>query len=286
MATKKTVAKKVVAKVPAPQVTPQYEYISVEKAERFLNHNSVNRTLRPGYVEKYAADMKAGTWTTCYAPIVIYDDHEIADGQHRLFAIVESGIGQWFLVVRGADKASGLNIDMGLGRTLVDNARISGVGGQLSNGLLALSRAIEEGDRSTKRAARKTGKFATNTERLACVTKHREAAEFAMHNGGKGRGFNNAIINAAIGRAWYAEADKDRLIQFGRVFSSGFGEGAPDNAAIAMRLYFQANPGVVTNKWRDTFLKAQNAVYYFMRRKPLLVIKGVAEERYPSKKAA
>lgn len=276
---KKATKKSAAPKVAAPKVTPQYEYISPAKAEQMLNKNTENRKLRPGHAETLAADMKAGTWTTCYAPIVIYDTGIIADGQHRLWAIVDSGIGQWFLIVRGADKASGLNIDMGLGRTLVDNARISGVDTGLSTTLLSLCRAIEAGDRANIGR----GKGQTNTQRLAHVSKHREAAQFAIHNGGKGRGFNNAIINGAIARAWYVEPDKERLTAFGKVFSSGFGEGEEDSAAIAMRNYFQSNQFLVTTGWRDAFLKAQNAVYYFMRRRKLFVIKGLADERYPLK---
>ena len=265
----------------APKVTPKYELISVARAEQLLNHNSSNRHLRPGVVERYAADMRAGTWTTCTAPIVIYEDGEIADGQHRLWAITESKIGQWFMILRNLPRAAGLNIDIGLNRSLVDNARISGTDPDLSIALVSLTRAIAEGDRAGVQK-----RTLTNTERLKYVETHREAARFAIHSGGKGRGLNNSIVNGAIARAWYVEADKERLAAFGKVYSTGFMETPEaDSAAIALRNYFQTNPGLVTNEWRDTFLKAQNAVYYFMRKRKLFMIKGLADERYPLKEA-
>lgn len=265
----------------APQVTPKYEFISPARAEQLLNHNNANRHLRPGIVEKYAADMTGGTWTTCTAPIVIYKDGEIADGQHRLWAITESKVGQHFLILRGLSREAGLNIDMGLNRSLVDNARISGADPDLSISLISLARAIAEGDRANVRA-----RTLTNTQRLGFVETHREAAKFAIHNGGKGRGLNNSIVNGAIARAWYAEADKERLAAFGKVYSTGFMDlPETDSAAIALRNYFQATPGLVTNAWRDTFIKSQNAVWYFMRKRKLFVIKGLADERYPLKGA-
>src|ERR1035437_8554667 len=133
-----------VVKVPAPDVTPGYEFITPIKAEKLLEANKSNRSLRTGVAEKYAFDMKNGAWTTCTAPVVIYDDGEVADGQHRLWALVESGTGQWFMILRGLDRKSGLNIDTGLGRNLVDNARISGVDPDLSISLISTCRGIAE----------------------------------------------------------------------------------------------------------------------------------------------
>lgn len=251
------------------------ERITPTKAQQYLNDNRTNRSLRDGVAEKYAADMVAGRWTKCVAPIVFYEDGNLADGQHRLFAIVESGTPQTFLVVRGLDRASGLNIDTGLGRSLVDNARISGADRGLSNELIAVARAVHSGT--------KVMTAMSNAERLAIVQAHRAACEWAISNGSRGRMLRNAVVLGAIARAWYHEGDKDRLKRFGYVVSTGFAQGDRDAAAVALRNYILRGGSSLTTSanWRDTFLKTQNAIKYFMRGRKLTVIKAVNVEAYP-----
>jgi len=262
---------------PAPTgVTPAYEIINPAKAEKWLNSNKGNRKLRAGIVEKYAKDMRDGKWTTCTAPIVFYEDGDIADGQHRLWAIIESNCAQRFLIVHGLEREAGLNIDMGFSRSLVDNADISGADHDLSTTMISLCRGIEQGDRATR--------YLTNSEKLAFVARHREAAMFVRKHGSQGRMFNNSIINGAIARAWYCEEDKERLKHFGQVLSKGFADGDQDTAAIALRNYILTRTRTVTGTdWRDTFLKVQNNIWHFMRRKRLMFIKSISEERYPLK---
>ena len=262
------------------QVT--YEAIDSKKAEDILNKNTCNRALREGIVEKYASDMKHGLWTECAMPIVFYIDGDVADGQHRLYAIIESKTTQSFLVVRNFPREAGLNIDTNLVRSLVDNAHISGIDTSLSNTLVSVARAIEDGDSIA--LARHRG--LSNSENLALVDKHREAADWVVRYGPRGRGLRNAVILSALCRAWYAEKDKDRLALYSTVLSKGFANGPSDSAAVAMRNYLvmKMQQGVsltISANWRDTFLKVQNSIHYFMHGKPLKTIKVVSDEAYP-----
>lgn len=258
------------------------EVITPEKAEKYLLANKGNRAMRAGVAEKYAADMAAGRWTECLAPIAFYSDGEVADGQHRLWAIIESGSEQTFIVVRDFPREAGLNVDTGLTRSLVDNAKISGDDKTLSNTLIAVAKGIEDGDSSGMRKSPRS-----NAETLATVERHRAAAEWVVHNAPVGRGLRNAPVMSALGRAWYSESDKDRLGYFSKVVSKGItNNGDEDSAAIALRNYLQMKlvDGVALTTsmhWRDTFLKAQNAIRYFMLRKPLRTIRVVSDEAYP-----
>lgn len=258
----------------------EFEKITPATAEKWLNANKTNRRLREGVVEKYAADMKAGKWTKCTVPISFYDDGDLADGQHRLFAIIESGTTQQFLVLRGLTRKDGLNIDTGLTRNIVDNGKISGEDANLSLALIAVARGIEAGAPA--------GDGLSNAMKLEMVTKHREPAQFALSYGPRGKFLRNAIVQAAIGRAWYLEPDKDRLRRFCDVLGSGLPGGQDEFAAIALRNYLlQKGPVCSTSSmWRDTFLKAQNCISYFMRRRSLSAVRGVADEAYPLPKAS
>ena len=263
------------------------EVIGPKQAEQLLNRNTSNRKLRTGVVEKYASDMKAGRWTESIDPIAFYTNGDLANGQHRLWAVVESKAKQEFLIIRGLSRAAGLNIDAQLMRTLVDNARISGIDADLTFSLVAVARAVAQGDRqvswrspTNKRAA------LTYAEQAELVNSHREECLWAIHNGPVGRYIRNAIVLAAIARAYRVEEDHERLARFAEVLGKGFSEGTQESAAIAFRNYLQSKGphAAQSSMWRDTFLKAQNAIWYFMRGRQLTTIKSIEEERYPLNK--
>lgn len=255
------------------------EIVTPAKAEGWLNVNKNNRKMRDGVAERYANDMRNGKWTTCPEPIAFYEDGDLADGQHRLWAIVDSGATIRFPIARGLSRADGLNINTGLTRSLVDNGRISGQDTGLSNELIAVARAIAQGNQGSNT------KSLSSANKLDMVADHREAATWSLANGPRGRGLRNAVINSAVARAWYWESDLDRLKRFCDVFSSGFADGDGESAAIALRNYFLTKKGLLsTALWTDSFFKAQNAIHYFMRSKRLTVIKTVADEPYPLKR--
>lgn len=257
------------------------ELVTPKKAEDWLNVNTNNRHLSAGVAEKYAADMTAGRWTECVAPIVFYDDGDLADGQHRLFAIVESGTTQRFLVTRNLSREAGLNIDTGRVRTVVDNARISGTDRELSSQLISYARGIDSGT-----SVQSLNRVLSNAEVLEVVERHREPAEWLLKRGPVGRGIRNAVICAAFGRAWYVEADKERLAKCAEILSKGYYDGESESAAIALRNYLilkreQKVSIIASAVWRDTFLKAQKAIHSFMRGKALQKIRTVETECYP-----
>lgn len=257
--------------------TISIETITPKKAEQWLSVNTSNRKLREGVAERYAADMKAGKWTQCITPIAFYEDGELADGQHRLWAIVESGVAVQLPVMRGLSRDDGLNIDTGLNRTLVDNAKISGgIEYQLSHHLIAVVKAIETGGKCG------SGAF-THAQTLELVERHYEAAHWALHHGPRKRGMRNACTLAALARAYWHERDLTRLEKYGDVLDTGFANGEEDSAAVAMRNYLLEKGTYLMRGplWADTFKKVQNTIRYFMQRKKLMVIKGVADEVYP-----
>lgn len=250
------------------------ERITPKLATEWLNHNRGNRKLREGKAEQYAQDMKAGNWTQCLDPIAFYADGDIANGQHRLWAIVESETTQEFIVIRNFPRDAGLNIDTQIGRTIVDNARISGADAALSNELVAACLFYENGN--------KLYTPISNADRLACVARHRGPVQWAVSHGPVGRGYRNMVMLSAVARAFAAGADPERLVAFCKVMTTGVSDGSKDTAAIALRNYIIARGHrVLSHEMRDFFLKAQNAIYYFLKGRPLGVIKSIKDETYP-----
>jgi hypothetical protein len=257
------------------------ETITPRIAEAWLNANKSNRKMRDGVAEKYADDMKFGRWTSCPEPISFYLDGDLADGQHRLWAIVDSGTTQTFPVARGLTREDGLNLNTGLKRDVVDNARISGTDTTLSRSLIAAAKAIELGTLNGDKAA------ISNAALLAIVERNREAATFAAAIVRRRQLLCSAAVMGAVGRAYLHEPDRDRLKRFCDVLGTGFYEGPGETAAVTLRNYLLAKGSVASSSalWRDTFLKSQNAIFYFMRDRKLTAIKSVAEDQYPLAKS-
>ena len=95
--------------------------ITPDVAQFILENNNVAnyRKINKKTVLLYARDMKDGRWQETGVPIVIDENGILTDGQHRLAAIVESGIAQKMLVVEGVP--AGTNAyDIGRSRTYGD----------------------------------------------------------------------------------------------------------------------------------------------------------------------
>lgn len=97
-----------------------YTPMSPERAERILNRNTINRSLRAGLVERIARDIRNGNWKQNGATIRIAESGALLDGQHRLFAVVEAGITVPMIVLEGLDEDVMDTIDTGASRTYAD----------------------------------------------------------------------------------------------------------------------------------------------------------------------
>lgn len=103
------------------------QVIGPEEAALILKNAAPNRSMSDLLVTKYAVAMLEGEWAEIGIPIIFDEQGRLADGQHRLQAVVESETVQRFSVVKGADYASLLlAVDFGRKRTVADVLRIVG----------------------------------------------------------------------------------------------------------------------------------------------------------------
>lgn len=94
--------------------------ITVEYATELMKHNFFNRPLNKITVEDYKSQIVRGLWRLNGESIKISDKGNLMDGQHRLTAIIESGIPVKSLVVEGVDEKDFATIDTGRTRTISD----------------------------------------------------------------------------------------------------------------------------------------------------------------------
>lgn len=105
------------------KVTPQV-------AAKWLEKNTINRSLSDATVSRYAADMRNGAWLFNHQGIAFDAEGRLIDGQHRLSAIVKSGATVEMLVTTGlpVEQVNGVSINT---MDTVDRLRLRRVGEQL-----------------------------------------------------------------------------------------------------------------------------------------------------------
>lgn len=95
-------------------------------AKAWLESNTDNRNIRRRTVEKYARDMLAGAWAQTVEPIKFAADGRLLDGQHRLHAIVQSGVTVRLAVATDVPDEAQKRMDTGDKRTAADALAMGG----------------------------------------------------------------------------------------------------------------------------------------------------------------
>ncbi len=177
------------AKVPA--ITgPQYRLVDVtpELAEKWLAQNTHNRNLRDKAVMAYARDMTAGNWAEngeaikfSKGAILLLEGQPplfggiLLDGQHRLQAVVLSGVTVRLLIVTGLEHRTQETMDDGRKRSLSDALTLRG-----EQNTVSLASVIRRALMWTQGQYRNSGAYSpTNTECLRFFEEHPETRESA-----------------------------------------------------------------------------------------------------------
>jgi hypothetical protein len=103
--------------------------VTPEMASDLLSSNENNRRLAPPRVARLAAEIKAGRWQVNGETVILSRNRKLLDGQHRLAAVVASGIPVPMLIVYDADESASETIDTGRARSTGDILRIKGNNG-------------------------------------------------------------------------------------------------------------------------------------------------------------
>lgn len=102
------------------------ELITPDVAHEMLGRNTHNRNPRKATVSAYARDMLNGDWRWNGESIKFASDGTLLDGQHRLMAVIESGVSVQTLVIRGLPNEVQETVDGGAKRTFSDVLRLRG----------------------------------------------------------------------------------------------------------------------------------------------------------------
>lgn len=210
--------------------------ITPKKATELLSLNVNNRTLRPDRVNVYSAEMVAGNWKSNGIPIIIGNDGELKDGQHRLRACVKSGKTMKNVIVIHLPQNQTNCYDIGAPRTPKDIARFMGLGDisfLRSNNMYAAINAAMCGTTYKNKIPSKVGLVLE-------MQKHSDACNFVntrLYNLGLSQsikirksGIGGAIINAFLNGY-----DHEKLTRFCEVLADGICKDDTEVPIIRLR---------------------------------------------------
>lgn len=92
--------------------------ITPQVADGLLARNKKNRQVRHSHVTSLAGAMSRGEWITNGEAIKIGIDGALQDGQHRLMAVIESGVTIKCVVIEGLPPIAQETMDNGVKRTM------------------------------------------------------------------------------------------------------------------------------------------------------------------------
>lgn len=84
---------------PLPHMRTTIETVTPERAEQLLATNTMNRPVSRSHVNFLKKEMEAGAFKATGQSIQVSNTNKLLDGQHRLLAVVETGIPQEFVIV-------------------------------------------------------------------------------------------------------------------------------------------------------------------------------------------
>lgn len=158
------------------KLTHELVDVTPEVAEKWLGQNHGNRNLRSRKVAAYARDMRNGHWMTSGDSIKFDWNGRLIDGQHRLEAVIESGITIRVLVVKGLEPRVQDVLDTNAKRSNADALRFNGVDRNVTD-IAALAKIANARELGLLTLATSTQvPEMTNNEVIAWNEAHPEAA--------------------------------------------------------------------------------------------------------------
>lgn len=246
--------------------------VTPKLAKKWLEEtNTNNRRIASMKVMAMAAAIERGEWHLTHQGIAFYEDDSLADGQHRLSAIVKADKPVRCMVTYGLPKQAHAGIDEGkIGRNLQD--RMTFLGRNLQRLELAIYRNLWSELRRQKLGLECWDEHhpQSDLEAFAAMqSQYAEAVQFVMSVPVPANKVRHGCLFASVAAAYFTE-DHDRLKEFLQVVASGIARDEADSAAIRVRDYFMTSTLSRSTPARfDAYCKCCAGVSSFVRHRGL-----------------
>jgi hypothetical protein len=223
--------------------------ITPDMARNMLTSNPVNRRLSERAVSDLAKAIINNDWQITHQGIAFYDDGTLADGQHRLTAVVKANVPVYMMITKGLSKDSAMSIDSGRRRSLIDGVKISGAAPWMEAKHINLVPIIVHPKRIT------------DIQKLEFLVGMKPYVEFATNAFVSNRRYlTSSIIHAALTMAAYHGEDTEKLKRFACVFLDGIMADPNEKIIILAREYFLSHTNNGDSDKHDKYLKLQRAI--------------------------
>lgn len=251
-----------------------YTKVTPEIAADWLRYNTENRTLRKEFVNTLTKKILEGYWEPSVPDhIAFYEDGTLANGQHRLSAIINAGVPVKLKVDWDIPKSVAICIDTGKSRSFSDNVKIvTGEGYYTSKISKMISLAFENGRRLTH----------DNHLYIAQVYKNQILAVKSLFDG-YNRWFTTSSIMAAVFVAYIRGVPYETLSEFVRILGTGRGYDENSETVLKFRDRIQSE-SMNSNSYKNSISdckRAQNVLWNFVEHNKLSIIKYPENFRYP-----
>lgn len=243
-------------------------------AVMFLARMGRNRNLVRSNIDRIKKKLISGQWVCVHQGVAFDVLGKFFDGQHRMAAVIETGIAMTDLQVTVNLPTNAFHgTDRGVAKTPDHILQIAGYvlpgfGGLVKAALVGMGHAryISEAD------------YIKNARLLL------DGAEFVRtHLKPKINGMNIAQIRAVLTRAYYSNVtNRDRVKQFCEVLTSAHSPGGSDCPALRFREWVIANPGVRNGKsCHEAYATAEYCLAKFIARDKIKRAKMAEKELFP-----
>ena len=223
--------------------------ITPDMARNMLASNTLNRNLSERAVSDLAKTIQSNDWQITHQGIAFYDDGTLADGQHRLSAIVRADTPVYMMVTSGLNKESAMTIDSGRKRSLIDGIKISGAAPWMEAKHINMVPIITHPKRLT------------DLQKVEFLVGMKPYVEFATEAFVSNRRYlTSSVVHAALTMACYHGEDPAKLKRFAQVFFDGIMAEPTEKVIILLREYVLAHTNGGSSDKHDKYLKMQRAI--------------------------
>jgi hypothetical protein len=232
----------------------EYVTITPAMAKEMLEKNKTNRDIKEYRITHWVKLMESQDWYITHQGLAFYEDGTLADGQHRLLAIIKVNRPVTFLVTYGLPRAAAMAIDSGVKRSLIDGIKISGIADWIEARHLQLAPVIGY--------PRKL----SDMQRIDFLYLIKEHAQFAVQCfPSNRRHLVPSIVQSAIAMAHHHGEDEAKLIRFCEVFFDGLMSDPSERVIILARDHFMNFTNNGAKDKDDKYLKLQRAIQAYCK---------------------
>jgi len=183
--------------------------VTPELARQWLTYNRINRPARPAVLRQYVRQIESGLWKRTHQGVAFTREGVLLDGQHRLFAIIQTGKTMTMLVFINEPVENYEFIDCGCNRSNLDIIRMS-----TRDNTLVLMHTQTLKAMLAGRCCKSNGKY-SSAELGELYRRYAAAVNFAVDQLGdyQNKQVNDPTVRGVIARACYY-LSKDQIVDF------------------------------------------------------------------------